>query len=937
MVFEILNEKIRQSLKVKGFEEPTKVQKKAIKPILDGNDVLLIGPTGFGKTEACILPIFNRLMEKEHEPIAALYITPLRALNRDMFDRLLWWTERLDLSVTIRHGDTSSYERRKQAEFPDQIFVTTPETLQAILPGSRMKEHLKNVEFVVVDEIHELAESKRGTQLTLGLERLKELCEDFQVIGLSATVGSPEKVANFLGGTDKDVNIIEAISPKELDITVDSPLPTSEDNELSEDLFLNPSVTSKLREIHDLIESHKSALVFTNTREASEVLGSRLRRMEKEFDHEVHHSSLSKDVRVKAEEDFKEGDLKSLICTSSLELGIDIGSIDYVIQYQSPRRVDKLVQRVGRSGHGVGRKSEGRIIADNPDDILEATVIARKGMEGELERTKFHTSSWDVLANQTIGFALDEYDIPVTKAYNIVKNAWTYMNINKEDFTRILKFMNSLRMIWTNSGIKRGKKAWKYYYENLSTIPDVFNYPIVDTVQDQEVGVLDEEFVAEHGETGTTFVVRGRSWRILSVDDGKVYVEPVDEMESAVPAWEGELIPVPRNVASEVGELRNDIAERLETQDKKEVVEWFHDNYPLTKSAALQVVNYIKNQIKNEKRLPTNKSLIVEEGIEGDSKFVVINSCFGTLVNQTLSKFLATLLISELGKSVAIKNDPYRIMIQGASKEMVSRILRESSPEDLEMVIESSIDRTQIFKWRFIHVAKRFGALTREAKWDRMNIQKFVDSYIDSPIYDEAKKEVYLEKMDLNATKEILGGIQSGDIDVHESDGLSPVSKRGLEYQFRELLGPEKPEKEIFAAFKERLLNTKVRLVCMSCGEFSVTKKVRNLDDDIVCPNCGSRRVGVGKSYQDVRKLVKRGKEGKPLSDDEEDKLRRLENSADLVLTYGKKVVIALAGRGVGPDTAIRILAKQREDKEKFYEDILEAEKQFTRTKKYWS
>ncbi|MFB6076107.1 MAG: DEAD/DEAH box helicase [Candidatus Aenigmatarchaeota archaeon] len=182
MVFEILNEKIRESLEEKGFNEPTKVQKKAIKPILNGDDVLLIGPTGFGKTEACILPIFDRLMEEEHEPIAALYITPLRALNRDMFDRLLWWTERLGLSVTIRHGDTSSYERRKQAEFPDQIFVTTPETLQAILPGSRMKEHLRNVEFV----------SGESTVISNSFGEMAS-------ITLTSLLVPPRKFATFLG------------------------------------------------------------------------------------------------------------------------------------------------------------------------------------------------------------------------------------------------------------------------------------------------------------------------------------------------------------------------------------------------------------------------------------------------------------------------------------------------------------------------------------------------------------------------------------------------------------------------------------------------------------------------------------------------------------------------------------------------------------------
>jgi len=927
MAFDRLHPKIRDLIEKKGWDRPTGPQKMAIDPILDGKDVLLTAQTGAGKTESVMLPLLHRLIEDEPEPISLLYITPLRALNRDMFKRLLWWCKHLDLEVTIRHGDTSDYKRRKQAEFPEKIFVTTPETLQAILPGSKMKEHLKNVRYIVVDEIHELVESKRGVQLSLGIERLKKLCGRPQMIGLSATVGSPEKVARFLSD---EAEVISAVEEKDFDIKVEMPMPSEEDSDISERIFADKEATARLRRVHDLVEESESALVFTNTREASEVLSSRLSRLEKEYDHSIHHSSLSKEVRIENEDSFKEGDIKTLICTSSLELGIDIGHIDRVLQYGSPRQVKRILQRVGRSGHSIKSKSSGIIIAMGEDDIMESAVIAKRALENKLEPTKFHMGALDVLANQIVGYCIDEYGLDWEDIYDLATRSYFYRDLSEQKFYEVLRFMSNLYYLWIDEKIKRSKKAWEYYYENLSTIPDVYNYRVVDTVQSQDVGQLDESFVAEYGKPGTTFIMKGRSWSILSVDEGEVLVEPVNEVDSAVPAWEGELIPVPRNVARDVQELRWRVKQWIEEFDIKEAEKKVSEAYPVSEDAASTIVSYVN---EGSREITSEDELYLEK----NGKFVVVHSCNGTLVNQTLGKFLASVLMNQMGRSIAVKNDPYRIMVQGADLELVKSVLENTDPDDIVKILDDHIEKSQLFKWRFIHAAKRFGAVRKRAKWDRVNIRGIVDSYKDSPIHDEAKREVFQEKLDIEGAMDVLRRIQEGELKVSECES-GRIGDNGLSHKFKELMGPDKPKEEIFKAFKNRIKNTKVRLMCISCGKYRITKKVRELPADIKCRACGSGRITVIKPYEKQKeRILDKMVDGSDITDSENSMKSKMERTADYVLTYGRRFIRALAGKGVGPDTAIRILAQQKEDEDEFYEAILEKEKEYTRTKKYWS
>ena len=357
-VFGLLAKPVRNVLDELGFAEPTLPQVLAVPPILAGENVLLVAPTGSGKTEAVLLPIFSMLIQGEKQKgIAVVYVTPLRALNRDLLKRLSFWADRLGITIEVRHGDTEVKMRRRQALSPPQMLVTTPETMQAILPGELMRRNLSSVRWVIVDEVHELASSKRGTQLAVGLERLFEIVgREFQRIGLSATVGNPEEVAKFISGTKRSIRVIQASLAKGYKYRVENPEPVDADYDLAAKLNTAPEAAARIRRILELVDSHRSTLVFVNSRQNAEMLGYKFTQLGRS-DIAVHHGSLSKEERVLIEDEFKAGKLKAIICTSTLELGIDIGNVDLVVQYLSPRQVSSLIQRVGRSGPRLDRFS----------------------------------------------------------------------------------------------------------------------------------------------------------------------------------------------------------------------------------------------------------------------------------------------------------------------------------------------------------------------------------------------------------------------------------------------------------------------------------------------------------------------------------------------------------------------------------------------------
>ena len=349
------------------FPEPTQVQKKAIPLILSGKNTLVVAPTGSGKTEAALLPVLEKIHGKGG--FAALYITPLRALNRDICKRVEWWAEKAGITHAVRHGDTPQSERGRQSRSPPQLLIITPETLQAILVGKVLRKHLANVKYVIVDELHELVDSKRGAQLSMALERLAMVAE-FQRIGISATISDEGEAGRLLCGIGREFSIASAGRKREMDISV---------------IKSYGGEKKSFEKILGMI-GEKQRIIFVNTRSTAEAMATCLNLKTKDID--VHHGSLAAGLRINTEKEFKEGNVHTLIATSSLELGMDIGGIDEIIQFGSPRQAARMVQRVGRSGHGVGRIPKGKILAIDNDDWFEARAILEKWKEGYLEPKK---------------------------------------------------------------------------------------------------------------------------------------------------------------------------------------------------------------------------------------------------------------------------------------------------------------------------------------------------------------------------------------------------------------------------------------------------------------------------------------------------------------------------------------------------------------------
>jgi ATP-dependent helicase Lhr and Lhr-like helicase len=912
MVFELLDPRIQQVLRDKDIHEPTGPQKEAIPLILAGENVLLVAHTGIGKTEAAMLPIFDMILDSPGPGIKVIYITPLRALNRDMLKRLTEFGDALDLDVAVRHGDTTQAERQKQSKTPPEVLITTPETLQVLFTGKRLRTHLTKVKWVVIDEIHELAGNERGAQLSVALERLTEMAGEFQRIGLSATVGTIDEVASYLVGQDRTVKVVRTQVSKDLDVSIQSPPVLEQDNDVAGQLQSDPHLVAGMRRCKQLIEDHRSTLLFVNTRDTAEALAARYHVWDENFRVGVHHGSLSKEIRIEMEEEFKAEKLKGLICTSSLELGIDIGSVDFAIQYNSPRQVARLIQRMGRAGHSVGERSEGAIVASNADEIAESMVIARKAMAGELEELRVRPNPMTVLANQLVAMSMVG---PVDKewAYHTVKRSFPFRDLQREDFDGVLEQLLKIGLLFDNEEkYRRSNRGMNYFYDNLSMIPDERTFLIRDIGTRRIVGSLDESFVVSFAEPYASFITHGRSWRIVEVRERELLVEQVREIGS-IPSWVGEDIPVPMAVAQEVGRLRRteDFSPYNGDADSKEVL-----------------ARYLKEQ-KDEGPMPSDLKVTLEIG----KRLAILNMCFGTRVNETISKILSILLSARLGESVGVHTDPYRIVIElprDIKPSMIIDTLRSIKPEGVEALIRLVLKSSSYLRWRFVYVAKKFGAIEKDADYRSVNFTKLAEAFEDTPIFEEAVQRVLWEDFDVSATTQVMKSIETGEI-TFDITPLSTMGRAGLQHS-RELIMPQRADHSILMALKKRLESEQMHLSCLNCRTQWRMKPV-DAPSRIQCPKCGGVMIAALLPYnkEDIALL----KKAKPTADEAKE-VKRLYKNASLVREHGGKALLTLAGRGIGPDTASRVLSGFYDNEDEFLRDILTAELTYARNKRFW-
>ncbi|MFC7046278.1 DEAD/DEAH box helicase [Halobacteriaceae archaeon GCM10025711] len=935
-VFDLLGPQVRDALRERGFDEPTEPQRRALPPLVDGEHSLVIAPTGTGKTETAMLPVFDAIADRD--PVfgfQALYITPLRALNRDMLDRLEWWGETLGVEVDVRHGDTTQYHRQKQANDPPDVLITTPETLQAMLTGEKLRLGLSDVEHVVVDEVHELASAKRGAQLTIGLERLRELAGPFQRIGLSATVGDPEEVGKFLTG-DRGCAIREVDAGSKVEFTVHEPEVTEADEKLARKLMTDPEMASHVRAIRDIVDEHDSTLIFVNTRQTAEALGSRFNELGANIG--VHHGSLSKDARIEVEDAFKAGDVDALLCTSSMELGIDVGRIDHVVQYSSPREVARLLQRVGRAGHRQDEVSRGTIITGSPDDTLEALAIARRAVDGDVETSDIHHGSLDTVANQVVGLVMDFGDVGARRAYEVVTRAYPFRDLTQEQFKAVTRELGRNRVVWVDEdadSLEKTGGTWQYFYANLSMIPDEETYDVHDMASGRQVGTLDERFVVNFAEPGEIFIQRGEMWRIAEVDDDeqRVNVSPIEDPTGEVPSWVGEEIPVPFDVAQEVGEMRSVGEPQFRAGATRDsVAREFTARYPTDEHTAGEALGPLERQVEADQPVPTADRIVVER----QGRTVVVNAAFGHKTNETLGRMLAALLGQRTGSTVGMDTDPYRIELElppGVGARDVVEVLNDTDPDHVEPLIELSLKRSDSLKFTLSQVAAKFGALKR---WQNdggpVSLNRVLAALEDTPMYDESVREVFHDDLDVERASEVLAAVQADDLSVMTVRERTPIGVDGRS-SGQELLAPEDADASVVQTVRERIKDDRTILLCVHCTEWKTTTKVGRVRDQPECPECGSTQIASLNPWDEETVRAVRAEE----KDEEQDDLtRRAFRRASLVQSHGKRAVVALAGRGVGPQNAARIINKHREDEADFYRDILAREREYARTKAFW-
>ncbi|MBI2079570.1 DEAD/DEAH box helicase [Candidatus Micrarchaeota archaeon] len=842
------------------FADLTDIQKLAIPKILNGENVLIFAPTGSGKSEAVLLPVLEKIQDKK-EGIRALYITPLKSLNRDLLKRFNWWCERLTVSHAVRHGDTTQAERTKQRQKPPQIMLTRVETLQALFIGPIMRKHLENIEFVIVDEVHDILDNKRGAQLSMGLERLEELIKvsqnrSFQRIAISATVSNEGEAAKLIFG-ERPYSIAETGKTRKMEIEIKKIEKQKERVDL----------------IKKLAEEHRT-LIFSNTRSTAEELGATLR--EEKAPVEVHHGSLSKEVRIAAEDKFKSGEIRSLLSTSSLELGIDIGDVDLVIQYSSPHQVFRLIQRVGRSGHSLEKTPKGLIITNDFDDYLEAEAIKIRS-EFWMEDKKAERSALDVIAHQLIGVCIDKGEINLMEAHLILLRSYAY-GISFTKLKRIALQLYSEGLIFyeeedeKNIFIKMTSRAREYYCLNLTTIPRERRYLMREISGNRIIASLDEAFVMNL-DFGASFLAKGQPWRVIDITEKEVVVEPSSALEVAIPDWTGEDIPVDYEVAQDVGKLR-----------------------------------------KSEKKvqpLPDNETVIME--IVED--VIIIHACFGTKVNEAIARIFSFKISKLIGESVRAVADPYRILVKLPYRLDEKHLL--NAFKEINVVraeLEKSLHNSFLLKFRFTHVGRLFGLLNTDAQigW------RFIEVMRNSIVYEETLRTVFFRYFDVERTEEVFAGLKNGKIKliVDKRDKPSFFAKLGIEkLGSDEAVGGFEPRKEMISAFKERMLEKTVQLKCISCSSTRFLH-IAGAPEKIKCNKCNSESL-----FTIDEKRTKRTDE---------------EYEAGLIRTYGKKAVISLASYGVGAQTADRILRKLHRDEDSFYWDLIEAQKTFVKNKKYW-
>ncbi len=798
--------------------EPTEVQQRGWPEIASGRNALLCAPTGSGKTLAAFLWFVDSIGRSpapaEAQRCRVLYISPLKALTVDVERNLraplrgiALAAERRDETfrearAAVRSGDTSSAERRDLVRHPPDILITTPESLFLMLT-SAARETLRSVTTVIVDEIHALAGTKRGAHLALSLERLCALTDtDPQRIGLSATQRPLSEVARFLGGGDRDVVIVDAGVRKPMELTIEVPVDDMSDldrgAERSGDAStpraprhsIWPAVTPRLLE---LIRAHRSTIVFVNSRRLAERLSGQLNDLAGEDLVRAHHGSIAREQRTVVEEMLKEGRLPAIIATSSLELGIDMGAVDLVVQVGSPLTVASGLQRIGRAGHSVGVASRGTIFPTHRGDLLEAAAIAERMLDGAIEETRVPRNPLDILAQQVVAMAaLDTW--AVDTLHRTIVRAYPFADLGRRAFEATLDMLDGrypseefgelrARIVWDRvADTVRGRAgAQRLAVTSGGTIPDRGLYSVNIFEDGRRVGELDEEMVYEL-RPGEVFILGATSWRCVEITPQQVLVLPAPGEPGKIAFWHGDSVGRPYEVGAAVGAL----VRELRSGDEKAALERLRARAGLDERAARNLVDHLADQAEVTGAVPDDRTIVVERFRDqlGDWRVCVL-SPFGARVHAPWSLVAAQRLRDQVGSEVQAihSDDGFALRIADVDRlpDMSGLFL---DPDTVVGEVTDQLEGSSLFASRFRENAARALLLPRRRPGQRTplwqqrqrsaGLLQVVSRHPSFPILVETYRECLRDVFDLDALAGIMRAVRARQVRVVEVETAQP-------------------------------------------------------------------------------------------------------------------------------------------------------------------
>jgi ATP-dependent helicase Lhr and Lhr-like helicase len=812
-----------------AFEKPTAAQAQAWPAIASGEHVLISAPTGSGKTLAAFLWAIDQLLassgERDGDPerrIGLVYVSPLKALSYDI-DRNLRVPLRgigADLRVAVRTGDTPQRERQAMLREPPDILITTPESLYLMLT-SRAQDLFAGARWCIVDEIHAVAPTKRGAHLALTLERLVESAgAELQRIGLSATQKPLEEIGRFLVGPQRSCRIIDTGVRKPLDLKIHVPVESMVEPDVTPAPDVDPT-TDPFRgggapggeatrrsiwpaiypELLDLIEAHRSTILFVNNRRGAERLALRLNELAAErFVADLpedarpatveiaraHHGSLAREERLVVEEKLKAGELPCLVATSSLELGIDMGAVDLVIQVESPKSVARGLQRIGRAGHSVDAVSRGRIFPKFRADLLECAVVARRMREGAIETTVVPHNPLDVLAQQIVAIAAaapDDHPVPVEHLHGLITRTHSYASLSRGQLENVLDMLDGRypsaefaelrpRIVWDRvAGTIRARPgARQLSVTNAGTIPDRGLYSV--TLPDgRRVGELDEEMVYE-ARPGQTFLLGATTWRIEEIGRDRVIVTPAPGLPGAVPFWKGDGVGRPKELGEAIGAFS-----RWAVDQEPAVLE---NDYDLDRRAAANLLEFLREQQAATRVVPSDRAIVIERFRDeiGDWRLCVL-SPFGGRVHAAWGLALSARIRNELDlESDAIWSDDGIIIHLPDAEEPPGADLILLEPDEVEDQVIAELSGSALFGARFRENAARALLIPRARPgkrtplWQqRLKAQSLLEvarKYDDFPIVLETYRECLRDVLDLPGLVELLTQLHRREISLVE-------------------------------------------------------------------------------------------------------------------------------------------------------------------------